>query len=147
MMDKRWRDNNRSRRPSRQDIKFEVPMISQLLRASVLALVCTTSAATSAPARSPYDGAWSVLIVTQQGSCDRAYRYGVQIIDGNVRYDGSVVNFDGRVDKKGTVRVTVSAGSSRANGTGKLSRNAGRGVWRGNSGSDACAGYWEAERR
>ena len=43
-------------------------MISHLVRASVLAVICATSAATVAVARTPFDGAWSVLIVTQSGT-------------------------------------------------------------------------------
>src|SRR3954469_24581587 len=122
-------------------------MISQLVRAGLLAAVCVASLPTTAPARTPYDGSWSVLIVTQRGTCDRAYRYGVTISDGVVRYDGGVVNLSGRVASSGAVRVTVSSGSAYANGTGRLSRNSGRGSWNGRSGSDACSGYWEAERR
>ena len=34
--------------------------------------------ATLAQARGPFDGTWSVLIVTDSGSCDRAYRYALQ---------------------------------------------------------------------
>ena len=122
-------------------------MINHLLRAGIFALACVASAATSAPARTPYDGSWSVLIVTERGSCDRAYRYGVQIVDGRVQYDGGAVALAGRVDAKGGVRVTVSAGNSRANGAGRLSRNVGEGRWSGTSGMDICSGYWLAERR
>jgi hypothetical protein len=122
-------------------------MISQLVRAGLLAAVCVASLPTTAPARTPYDGSWSVLIVTQRGTCDRAYRYGVTILDGVVRYDGGVVNLSGRVASSGAVRVTVSSGSAYANGTGRLARNSGRGSWAGRSGADACSGYWEAERR
>jgi hypothetical protein len=121
-------------------------MISHLLRASVLALVCTATVAQSVPARTPYDGSWSVLIVTEHGRCDRAYRYGFKIVDGIVRYDGAVT-FTGQVNNKGAVHVTVSSGGSRANGTGRLSRNFGQGTWQGRSGGDVCSGYWEAERR
>jgi hypothetical protein len=122
-------------------------MISLFVRTSVLALVCAATAATTATARTPYDGAWSVLIVTQRGTCDRAYQYGVQIVDGNVTYRGGMVNFFGRVTAKGAVRVTVSGGSSRADGSGKLTRTTGQGNWRGRSGKDACSGYWTAQRR
>ena len=69
-------------------------------------MVCTTTAAVSAPARSPYDGSWTVLIVTEHGNCDRAFRYGIQIVDGCVRYDGTAVAFAGR-SFNGNVRVTV----------------------------------------
>jgi hypothetical protein len=101
----------------------------------------------AATARTPYDGSWSVLIVTQRGICDRAYRYGIEIVNGFVRYDGGMVNLSGRVTGKGNVRVTVLAGGSRADGTGKLSRTTGRGSWAGRSGNDVCSGYWTAERR
>ena len=124
-----------------------MPTISQLVRAGLLAAACTASLPETAAARTPFDGAWSVLIVTQRGSCDRAYRYGVQIINGNVTYDGGMVNFSGRVASNGAVRVNVSAGSAFAAGTGKLGRSTGRGSWSGRSGSDNCSGYWEAERR
>jgi hypothetical protein len=40
---------------------------------------------TSADAQSRFDGAWSVLIITDAGDCDRAYRYGVQIVRGRVQ--------------------------------------------------------------
>lgn len=46
----------------------------------------------SAPIRSAssaFDGDWSVLILTERGACDRAYRYGVQISNGDVLNAGS----------------------------------------------------------
>jgi hypothetical protein len=122
-------------------------MISQLVRASILACVCAASAATTATARTPYDGAWSVLIVTERGTCDRAYRYGVNIVDGRVVYDGGVVNFTGRVANNGNVQVLVSAGEQKAAGSGRLSQRDGRGSWSGASSSGRCSGYWTAERR
>ena len=122
-------------------------MINHLVRASVLATICVGAFATSAPARTPYDGSWSVLIVTQRGNCDRAYRYGVEIVNGRVVYGGGIVNFTGSVGSGGQVRVAVSSGSARANGSGRMSRNVGRGSWSSVSGSDRCSGYWEAERR
>ena len=88
-----------------------------------------------------------MLIVTQSGTCDRAYRYGVQIVDGIVRYNGGAVNFSGRVARNGVVEVTVAGGGGEANGTGRFSRNFGEGKWIGRSSSGICTGYWEAERR
>ena len=57
-----------------------------------------------ASAQRAYDGQWSVLIVTENGTCDRAYRYGVSIRSGGVYYDGGVVNFTGRVQANGASR-------------------------------------------
>jgi hypothetical protein len=122
-------------------------MMSHVARAGLLAIACSMLPMEAATARTPYDGSWTVLIVTQRGVCDRAYRYGIEIVDGFVRYDGGMVNLTGRVTGKGNVRVTVAAAGSRADGTGKLSRTAGRGNWAGRSGNDICSGYWTAERR
>jgi hypothetical protein len=44
-----------------------------------------------------------------------------------VTNDGGMVNFFGLVTAKGAVRVTVSAGSSRADAYGKLMRTTGQG--------------------
>ena len=121
-------------------------MISHLLRASTLAVVCVAALATESPARTLYDGTWSVLIVTTKGDCDRAYRYGVTIDNGNVLYDGGIVNLYGRVAGNGAVRVIVTSGSARANATGRLNRRVGSGGWQGGSGQSRCSGYWQANR-
>jgi len=43
-------------------------MISQLFRAGVLAFLCVAALPDMASAQRVYDGNWSVLIVTQNGS-------------------------------------------------------------------------------
>ena len=52
-------------------------------------LAATVPASAPAAAKSNFDGQWSVLIVTQKGQCDRAYRYPVKIENGSVGYAGS----------------------------------------------------------
>jgi len=101
-------------------------------------------AAAPAAATANYDGLWSVVIVTEKGACDRAYRYPVRISNGAVQNDGpSLINVSGKVGGNGMVTVLVSAGDKTASGTGRLSGKAGGGKWSGG----ACAGTWEAERR
>lgn len=99
-------------------------------------------------AGTPFDGRWSVLIITDRGTCDRAYRYAVRIDDGVVRYGGDA-SFDlsGHVTRNGRVKVQIVHGSQRANGTGRMTRDSGAGTWVGRSSADACSGRWEAERR
>lgn len=122
-----------------------------LLRSSLAIAGLTIAAAlvsTPAPARTIFDGNWSVLIVTQSGPCDRAYRYGLSIRNGAVFYTGSLsVNLNGRVSGNGNVSVRVSAGSQGASGTGRLSRNSGSGSWRGIGSAGSCSGTWTADRR
>lgn len=131
------------------------PLTGRSLRTKVLATALGTllalsgivSTADSAVARTIYDGNWSVLIVTKSGSCDPSYRYGVQIMDGMVIYSGGgPITMQGRVTPKGAVRVILQAGSQWADGSGKLTRNAGAGVWKGQGTSSMCAGVWQAER-
>ena len=116
---------------------------------AALALIAVSLAGalgTAAPAAATanYDGLWSVVIVTQKGTCDRAYRYPVRISNGAVQNDGpSLINVSGKVGGNGAVTVLVSAGDKSATGTGKLSGKAGGGQWSG----AGCGGRWEAERR
>jgi hypothetical protein len=113
---------------------------------------CAFLAATAVPASAPataksnFDGQWSVLIVTQKGTCDRAYRYPVKIENGSVGYAGNAsFTVSGKVGDNGAVTVVVARGSTSAKGQGRLSGTDGSGMWTASSGE--CSGTWTAERR
>ncbi len=94
-----------------------------------------------------FDGNWSVEVVTEQGACDRAYRYPVIVQNGQARYGGpESFNVSGQVRPNGAVSASISRGQDRANVTGQLSGNSGRGTWT-TSGGRVCSGYWNAEKR
>ena len=110
------------------------------------AMTVSASPAPIAASKAGYDGAWSVLIVTQKGTCDRAYRYPVQIQNGLVGYAGSAAfTVSGKIGDAGAVTVTVARGSQSATGTGRMSETDGSGIWTAASGE--CSGTWTAERR
>lgn len=120
------------------------------LRARVLTgavlFAAVAAAGRESLARTPFDGNWSVLVVTERGSCDRAYRYPVRIVDGRVLYAGEgSFTISGGVSRNGTVRVSIRRGNQSAQGSGRLAVNSGRGTW--TSPSNDCAGEWSAERR
>jgi hypothetical protein len=95
-----------------------------------------------------HDGNWSVLVITEQGTCDRGYRYTMNVANGRVVYQGdAAVSFNGTVAPNGAVKVSIKGGDKDANGTGHLSANAGTGTWRGSGSVGTCTGSWEAERR
>lgn len=122
--------------------------LAGLLLAAALTVPADARTSSRTPARTSFDGNWSVLIVTDSGSCDRGYRYGLSIRNGKVFYEGSAaVNVDGRVSPNGRVQVRVWAGSQSANGVGRLSRTYGSGTWRGAGSASSCAGTWTAEQR
>ena len=89
-----------------------------------------------------------MLVITDRGECDRAYRYPVRIRGGKVGHpdpSNTSFNIGGRVSQGGTVRVFVSRGDKRADGVGRLTRAGGGGKWRSARGE--CSGRWTAERR
>jgi hypothetical protein len=94
-----------------------------------------------------FDGLWSVSIITDNGDCSRAYRYPLRIINGQVLKadDDPNYNVGGAVARNGAIGVTVAGAGQSASGTGRLSRNYGRGIWRTATGE--CSGEWVAERR
>jgi hypothetical protein len=110
------------------------------------AIFSCTGLSLPAAAQSP-DGTWSVLIITEKGTCDRGYRYPVKIARGVVAHadpDNSSFNIRGRV-RSGRINVTVSRGSQSASGTGRINATGATGTWRAASGD--CSGTWTAEKR
>jgi hypothetical protein len=94
------------------------------------------------------DGLWSVLVITEKGTCDRGYRYPVRIARGVVNHanpENSSFNIRGRVGAGGAVQVTISRGDQSASGSGRLGASSGSGIWKTKSGE--CSGVWTAERR
>ena len=118
------------------------------LAGCAFAAILLAGAPQPVPAQANFDGSWSVLIITESGECDRAYRYGIRIQGGQIVYDGEAgVTFTGSVDGKGQVTATVRRSQQVANGSGRLSGSSGGGTWKGQSNTGACTGRWEAERR
>jgi hypothetical protein len=106
---------------------------------------CLVGLTSIVEARSLYDGSWDLLFVTQQGTCDQTYDFSVNINDGIITHP-NLVRFRGYVTRYGAVRASVTVQDKYASGSGKLSDNAGRGTWRGYSGTTRCSGYWTAQR-
>jgi hypothetical protein len=121
--------------------------LRRLMLATVLVLATTVSGSAKT-ARTSFDGSWSVQIITDAGTCDRAYRYGIRIAGGQLHYDGGMgVALSGQVTANGNVSVSLSQGDALARGSGRLSKSAGSGRWQGASPNLRCSGHWQAERR
>lgn len=122
-------------------------VVKFLVLAACLAGV-TAVASPPAAVAATHDGQWSVLVITEKGTCDRGYRYSVRVRDGRLAYDGEAgVDMAGTVTPAGQVQVRIRLGNQGANGSGRLSGAAGAGTWRGAGSSGECSGRWEAERR
>src|ERR1700687_3301446 len=105
------------------------------------ALSAAALAAAPAMAQTPYDGLWSVTVVTKSGTCEPQTRSTLTITDGKVSAAGADVT--GSIGREGLVRVAI--GGAYANG--QLSGNAGSGKWNGASAGIPCSGRWEASRQ
>jgi len=94
-----------------------------------------------------FDGLWSVAIVTQQGPCDRTYRYPARIVGSRVMQANADPSYRlyGAVSRSGAIRVIVVRGSQWADGRGRLTGGHGAGNWTTSGGQ--CTGQWTAARR
>lgn len=101
----------------------------------------TAAVAAPAMAQTPYDGLWSVTIVTKSGSCEPSARSTLTVADGKVSAAGADVS--GSIGREGVVRVSING----AYANGQLSGNAGSGKWNGASAGIPCSGRWEASRQ
>lgn len=110
-----------------------------------LLTACVCLLATTAEARTPYDGQWDITFVTRSGDCSPTYNYSV-IIENGVITSPAVQSFRGNVTKSGVVQAAVAVQEKRASGSGKLTGAVGRGSWTGYSGNQRCAGAWTAQR-
>jgi hypothetical protein len=127
-------------------IRF-LPTIRSISAVSAIA-AAILAAPPPAGAQAAFNGTWSVLIITNSGPCDRAYRYPLRVNNGRVTYGGQAdFNVSGRVSPNGAVRVTVSRGDLSASGAGRLTGQVGSGTWRGAGSSSTCSGTWTAEKR
>jgi hypothetical protein len=116
-----------------------------LIAATIAAALLTQ--ATFVRAASKYDGAWSVVIYTKTGPCDRAYRFSGQITNGIIAYGGGFgIDFTGRVRSSGAAYVRVSSGSNYALASGRMTVTRGGGVWHGQGPNGYCTGTWSAQR-
>ena len=116
---------------------MRVDRLATILSAFLLA----GSAVAPALAQSPYDGTWSVTIVTKSGSCDPSTSSTVTVSDGKISSAGA--NVSGSIGREGLVRVSING----AYANGQLNGNAGSGKWNGASAGIPCSGRWEASRQ
>ncbi|MGJ4992921.1 hypothetical protein [Bradyrhizobium sp. HKCCYLR20261] len=121
-------------------------MVRIVRPAAVAAVLAAAAFSSSAPAQAAgFDGPWTVLIITEAGSCDQGYSFPVQISGGRVTSAGSA-NITGTVGRGGAVTVRVSQGGSSASGNGRLGATSGFGRWSGKGSAGTCSGRWQATR-
>jgi len=110
--------------------------IGLALCASVL-----TGAISPALAQSPYDGLWTVTIITNTGSCEPTASSTLTVTDGKISAPGTDVT--GSIGHEGLVKVSING----AYANGQITGNSGSGKWNGASAGIPCSGRWHASRQ
>jgi hypothetical protein len=114
-----------------------------LATALTLALAGTAGAQTTA---NRFDGAWSVVAKTENGSCTGPYRYPIVIQDGIVDDAGdNGVDASGRAGPDGRIVGTIRKGLGSVAVSGRLRGSTGAGRWT-LAGLGSCSGSWTARR-
>ena len=120
--------------------RFEVMLALRFSTGLLAATLATSGLAATVP---PYDGMWSVWIVTDQGFCNNGLKYSIHIKDSSLSNGGDApVVISGTVTGRGSLNVAIVHGYNSATGSGQLSAKNGNGKWKAAS----CSGYWTAER-
>jgi hypothetical protein len=127
-------------------------MIGNRIRAAALAaafaILCFVPPATAA--KSPYDGAWNMFLVTTDGHCG-TIKVGLAISSGRIvstsgKFVMRPIHIAGLVSPAGEAKMNGVAGPRKAEGTGRFNRSKGYGKWAGTGPSGVCSGIWSAIR-
>ena len=120
--------------------RFEFILALGFSTGLLAATLATSGLAAGVP---PYDGVWSVSIVTEQGFCNNGFKYSIHIKDSTLSNGGDApAVISGTVTGHGSLSVAIVHGYNSATGSGQLSARNGNGKWKAAS----CSGYWTAER-
>ena len=118
-----------------------------IVRLAVLAVLAVPLALAALPAAArsaPHDGRWSVLVITDKGTCD-VYRWTITVAKGRViAMAKDVVTPAGRISRSGRVNLSFRRGRDVMMARGRISRTYGSGSWRASV--RKCVGRWRAER-
>ena len=99
-----------------------------------------------ASAAQPFDGKWSVEVITEKGTCDQAYRWDIKVSDGRVVTTPDMpARATGSISPKGAISVNFSRGSDTMSAKGSASGDWASGAW--TAVSLGCTGRFRAERR
>jgi hypothetical protein len=127
---------------------FEMQGIMAKLVLATAFMVLTIAGGPTAAFADGYDGNWTVLVITERGTCDRNYSYDVSVSHGKIHYPSyTSVSLYGTVSLQGAVMVSIRHHDDIATGSGRLMARTGNGGWRGAGKNGSCSGHWKANRR
>jgi hypothetical protein len=116
-----------------------------LAAASCLPDIAGAKSPPKSEATPDHDGVYAVDVVTQQGVCDRSYRWTIAVSGGRVRSVGDAqMQASGQIARNGAVSLAFRRDNQVAHVSGRVQGNTGSGAW--SSPTMQCGGYWRATR-
>ena len=118
-----------------------------MLAVAAMVALLAPDAASAARRRAAglYDGVWNVVFATTRGTCGSGYSVPFTVAGARV-FSAGGGRVSGRVNRGGSVAVSVWVGATHASGGGRLVGNSGGGAWSGIIRGDRCSGTWQATR-
>jgi len=109
-------------------------------------ILATAAIATALPALADQsnDGAWSVALTTERGSCDATMAMRLAVNRGRIQDSSMFVQSAGYVEPSGRVVLKVTQGADYVSAEGLIKGASGSGAWR--SPTKQCSGHWRASR-
>jgi hypothetical protein len=125
-------------------------MIANRIRAAAAAALFAILASAPQAHAAPYDGSWTMYVVTTDGHCG-TIRVGLAISDGHIRSTSGKfvmrpIELAGIITGSGQTKINAVAGPREAQGTGQFTKSKGTGKWAGTGPSGVCSGTWFAVR-
>jgi hypothetical protein len=127
-------------------------MIGNRMRAfavtTAFALLCFAAPATAS--RLPYDGSWTMVLVTTNGHCG-VIKIGMAVNGGHIsatsgKFVTHPIQLAGIIYGSGQTKINGVAGPRQAVGVGRFTKAKGSGKWNGTGPSGVCSGVWVADR-
>jgi hypothetical protein len=125
-------------------------MIGNALRAVALAAAFATISFAALAKAAPYDGSWTMVLVTTSGHCG-TIKMGMAVKGGLIsatsgKFVRHKISLAGRIAGSGQTKINGVAGPRQAIGTGRFTKVKGSGKWNGTGPSGVCSGVWTAVR-
>jgi hypothetical protein len=125
-------------------------MIGNRICAVALAAAFTLLSFAALAKTAPYDGSWTMVLVTTSGHCG-VIKIGVAVNGGHIsatkgKFVFHKIRLAGLISGSGATSISGVAGPRQAIGVGRFTRVKGSGEWNGTGPSGVCSGYWVADR-
>jgi hypothetical protein len=127
-------------------VRYPHIFAAALCAVSILPAATTANAQHKLASVENHDGVYAVDIITEVGSCDKAYHWTFSVAGGRISSSSdAMMQASGQIDLRGIVSVAFRRDNNVAHVAGKVIGASGSGTW--SSPTLQCGGSWRAARQ